>query len=311
MTVGKLEIVPVRDAFAHEAHHFTVWLEQNIDALADRLNKQLTVLEREKSVGSFNVDLFCQDEDGHYIIVENQLDQTDHDHLGKLLTYLVNLEASTAIWVTPAIRPEHQRVIDWLNETTGADYGFYLVLVEAVRIADSPYAPLFTVLAAPDEQTREIGETKKELAGRQAELKAFWTELLERSKGKTHLFSTISPGHDDALGLGGGKTGITFYYVVAQNSARVEVYLDTVDTQKNKFAFDSLLEHKAEIERRFGAPLTWQRLDNRRASRISQSIDQHGGLKSPERWPDLQDAMIDTMIRFHSALSPFITNLNI
>ena len=164
MNVSKLEVVPIREAFRHEAHAFTVWLETNIDALSSRIGRELTVLEREKSVGSFNVDLFCEDENGSYVIVENQLERSDHDHLGKLMTYMVNLEAKTAIWVTPDIRPEHQRVIDWLNESTSADYSFYLVRIEAVRIDNSPYAPLFTVLAAPDEQIREIGETKKELA---------------------------------------------------------------------------------------------------------------------------------------------------
>ena len=108
MNIGKLDVVPVRDAFRHEAHNFTQWLETNIDALSERVGIELIVLEREKSVGSFNVDLFCEDSNGNYVIIENQLERTDHDHLGKLLTYLVNLEARTAIWVTPEVRPEHE-----------------------------------------------------------------------------------------------------------------------------------------------------------------------------------------------------------
>src|SRR5258708_1134117 len=193
MNIGKIEIVPVREAFRHEAHNFTRWLETNIDALSQRIGMELTVLEREKAVGSFNVDLFCEDNSGNYVIVENQLERSDHDHLGKLLTYLVNLEAKTAIWITPEVRSEHQRVIDWLNEATGADIAFYLVQVEAVRIGDSPFAPLFTVLAAPDDQIREIGETKKDLADRHVHRRDFWTQLLERSKGQTKLFSGRAP----------------------------------------------------------------------------------------------------------------------
>jgi hypothetical protein len=193
MDIGKIEIVPVRKTFPHEAHNFTVWLESNIDALSQRIGIELTVVEREKAVGSFNVDLVCEDNDGNRVIIENQLERTDHDHLGKLLTYLVNLEAKTAIWVTPEVRPEHERVIDWLNEAVGADYAFYLVQVEAVRIGTSPFAPLFTVLAGPDEQTREIGETKKELADQHVHYQEFWTQILERSKGRTRLFSGISP----------------------------------------------------------------------------------------------------------------------
>ncbi|MEO1288272.1 MAG: DUF4268 domain-containing protein, partial [Chloroflexota bacterium] len=155
--VNKLTFVPVREAFKHEAHHFTVWLEDNIDALNERLNLDLTVIEREKSVGSFNVDLLCEDSFGNRVIVENQLEKTDHDHLGKLVTYLINLDATVAIWIATEIRPEHQRVIDWFNEMSSADYSFYVVQVEAILLDNSAYAPLFTVLSRPDEQTKVIG----------------------------------------------------------------------------------------------------------------------------------------------------------
>ena len=226
MNIGKIEIVPLRDAFRHEAHTFTRWLETNIDALSQRLGIELTVIEREKAVGSFNVDLLCEDRQGNFVIVENQLERSDHDHLGKVLTYLVNLEAKTAIWVTPEVRPEHRRVIDWLNEATSADISFYLVQVQAVRIGDSPFAPLFTVLAAPDEQTREIGETKKELAEQHVRHKEFWTQLLERSKKRTKLFSGRSPSLAHWLGTGSGRSGVEFVYVILKDSARIELYID-------------------------------------------------------------------------------------
>ena len=214
MIVGKLETVPVRDAFRHEALDFTLWLETNIDALSDRLGIELTVLEREKQVGSFNVDLFCEDDAGNYVIVENQLERTDHDHLGKLLTYLVNLDASRAIWVTTQARPEHERVIDWLNEMTAEDLAFYLVQVEAVRIGDSPFAPLFTVLAQPDEQIREIGAQKKELAGRHIERLEFWTQLLERSVGRTQLTANRTPGKDHWFQVAAGRSGVNYNYLI-------------------------------------------------------------------------------------------------
>lgn len=298
MSVSKLEIVPVRDAFPHEAHSFTLWLESNIDALADRVGFELTVLEREKAVGSFNVDLFCEDQDGQHVIIENQLERSDHDHLGKLLTYMVNLDAKTAIWVTPEARPEHQRVIDWLNESTGADYAFYLVRVEAVRIAESPYAPLFTVLAAPDEQTREIGEAKKELAEGEKKYLAFWTSLLDRSKGKTELFSSISPGRQNWISMGAGKSGLVFAYVFAKNVVQLEFYIDTISKDQNKAIFDALHSLKDQIETEFGEELGWQRLDQRRACRIRYEVGPRDVLDDPEAWPESQDKMINAMIRF-------------
>lgn len=310
MSIGKIEIVPLRQAFRHEAHNFTRWLESNIDALSQRLGFELTVLEREKAVGSFNVDLFCEDKQGDYVIIENQLERSDHDHLGKLLTYLVNLEAKTAIWVTPEVRPEHQRVIDWLNEATSADISFYLVRVEAVRIGDSPFAPLFTVLAAPDEQIREIGETKKDLADRHIHRKEFWTKLIERSKGRTKLFSGRSPSTDSWLSTGSGRSGINIGYRILKTGAGLYLYIDVGDQQKNKSIFDELLNQKGAIEEEFGEPLNWRRLDDKRSSIIEWWIYDFGSLDERDKWHDLQDRLIDAMIRFDKALRDRIARIS-
>jgi Domain of unknown function (DUF4268) len=301
--VARLEIEPIRKAFPHEAMHFTTWLESQIEALAERLGIELTVIEREKSVGDFNVDLLCEDGNGKSVIIENQLERTDHDHLGKLLTYLVNLDASTAIWITTDPRPEHQKVIDWLNESTAADLSFYLVKVEAIRIANSPFAPLFTVLAAPDNQVRKIGEKKKELAARQSNHFEFWKSLLERSKTKTKLFAHRTPGHHHWLGIGAGKTGCGFHYVVTNDGASIELYIDyDKDTgEKNKAIFDALHAQREDIEKEFGGPLEWERLDDKRASRIRKYFTE-GGRATPEKWPELQERMIDGMIRLDRAL---------
>ncbi len=311
MSIGKIEKVPLREAFPHEALNFTQWLETNIDALSQPIGLELTVIEREKAVGSFNVDLFCQDGTGKYVIVENQLERSDHDHLGKLLTYLVNLEAKTAIWVTPEVRVEHERVIDWLNESTSADFAFYLVQVDAIRIGDSPFAPLFTVLAAPDEQLREIGETKKELADQQILRREFWTQLLERSKGKTKLFSGRSPSMYNWWSGASGRAGIQFVYYALKNGAGVELYIDVKDQEKNKAIFDELLQQKTAIEAELGEPLHWQRLDKKRACRIAWTLYDSVRLSEPDTWPALQDKMIDAMIRLDKVLRARIAALNI
>lgn len=298
MNVSKLEVVPIREAFRHEAHNFTVWLEQNIEALSEEIGFPITVIAREKSVGSFNVDLLCEDAKGNTIIVENQLERTDHRHLGQVLTYLVNLEATTAIWVTTDAQPEHQRVMDWLNESTPENMSFYLVEVKAVRIGNSPYAPLFTIVVSPDEQTREIGETKKELAERHHKRLEFWTALLERSQSKTRLFSGKTPGTDHWLSIGAGRTGINFGYLIRKDDAALEVYIDTGDYDRNKAVFDTLFLEKDVIEMEIGEELEWRRLDDKRASNISQRIDGFGSLSEPETWPELQEIMIDAMIVF-------------
>lgn len=311
MTVERIEIVPIRDAFRHEALNFTVWLEQNIDTLADRIGIELTVLEREKSVGSFNVDLVCEDSDGHTVIVENQLERTDHDHLGKLLTYMINLDAHGAIWVATEVRQEHQRVIDWLNEVTSADTNFYFVKVEAIRIGDSPFAPLFTVLSRPDIQTREIGEEKKALAERHILREAFWTQLLERSRGKTTLTENRSPTYDHWLAVAAGRSGINYNYLIYMDHAAIDLYIDFGDHAANKSAFDQLLEQRESIEQEFGDTFEWRRMDDKRSSRIVKQYHGQGSLREEDRWATLQDMLIEAMIRFDQVMRQRISNLRV
>lgn len=301
--VGRLETVPIRQAFRGEARDFTTWMEAHIEALADRIGIALSNPQREVDAGDFAVDLVCEDSEGRPVIIENQLEKTNHDHLGKLLTYLVNRDASTAIWITTEPRPEHQKVIDWLNESTPADISFYLVKVEAVRVGDSPLAPLFTVVSRPDEKAKEIGEKKKEWADRHYKRLDFWKSLLTKCAEKTRLFSAISPSRYHYIGTGAGRSGVSFTFVILNKQGSVELYIDHDHEtgKKNKAIFDALLADKIAIEKDFGGPLFWERLDDRRACRISK-IFKEGGLIKPETWPSLQDAMIDGMIKFEKAL---------
>ena len=116
MSIGKIERVPLRQVWRHEALDFTTWLEQNIDALSEVLDLSLSSAEREQSAGDFSVDIVAEDGSGNTVIIENQLEQSDHDHLGKLVTYVSMLEAKAAIWIVAAPRPEHVRAVAWLND---------------------------------------------------------------------------------------------------------------------------------------------------------------------------------------------------
>lgn len=135
--IGKMERVALRELWKHEERGFSAWLETNLEMLSDAIGVTLSDPQRERLAGNFQVDLVAEDENGDRVIVENQLEATDHDHLGKLLTYLTNLDAKAAIWITSAPRPEHIRAIQWLNETTPDDIAFYLVRLAAYRISGS------------------------------------------------------------------------------------------------------------------------------------------------------------------------------
>lgn len=307
--VGVLSRVPLREVWPHEAHDFTRWLGENLDYLGEVTGLSLSLVETEAATGDFAVDILAEDSNGDLVVIENQLERTDHEHLGKLLTYMSNQEAKTAIWVTSQPRPEHEKAIHWLNETLPADTAFYLIQVEAVRIDDSPPAPLFSVVAGPSPESRQIGAQRKELAERYLLRLEFWKQLLEKAHQRTTLHARISPSKDNWISAGAGKSGLTWAYVILMDHARVEFYVDTADTEHNKAIFDFLAQHKEAVEQVFGAPLDWQRLEGKRASRICYYIRDHGGLRDRDSWDVLQDAMIDAMVRLEKALKPYVSKL--
>ena len=162
--IGRLRRVNLREVWPHEAHKFTPWLEKNIDVLNDAIDLSLSIVERERAAGDFSIDLVAEDESGNPVIIENQLERSNHDHLGKLITYLTAIDAKAAIWIVKEARPEHISAISWLNESSSGS--FYLFKFEAVRIEDSPPAPVLTLIVGSSEESQEVGETKKELKER-------------------------------------------------------------------------------------------------------------------------------------------------
>ena len=311
MPIGKIVKVPLREVWKNEARDFTSWLFDNIEVLGEELDIVLTAIEKEKSVGSFSADVVAEDESGQRVLIENQLEKTDHEHLGKILTYVSNLDAKTAIWISSEPRLEHEKAIDWLNES-GSGVNFYLVKAEAYKIGNSEPAPKFTIIAGPSEEAEVVGEEKKELAVRHKKRLEFWKSLLEKSKLKTSLHSNISPNIWSWIGTGAGRRGIGYNYVINNKYGDVELYIDRGKESKeeNKKIFDALYSHKKEIEEIFGEKLEWQRLDNRRASRI-RKIYAYATLNDKNKWDKLQDYMIEGMIRFEKALKKYIASLKL
>mgnify|MGYP000935122418 FL=1 len=143
MNIGRFTKVPLREIWKHEALDFTNWLalDENLELLADTLGLTLVSAQTEVSVGNFSVDILAEDDNGDKIIIENQLEPTNHDHLGKLITYASGLGAETIVWVVSQAREEHAQAITWLNEKTNEDANFFLIEIEAWRIDDSSPAP--------------------------------------------------------------------------------------------------------------------------------------------------------------------------
>lgn len=310
--IGKIQRVPLREVWKHEALDFTTWLQGNLDVVSDELGISITGAERERAAGDFSVDLVAEDESGNPVVIENQLEKSNHDHLGKLLTYAVAIGADTAIWIVSEARPEHVNAISWLNEFSTVT--FHLVKMEAIKVSDSPPAARLTQVVGPSEEIRKIGETKKEWE-RQDLRYRFWTELLEKARHKTKLHAKKSPIRRNYIGSGwggSGKRGLGFRYVIRRHDAQADLYIygGKDSDERNEAIFDSLAASKDEIESRFGGKLDWQRLEDKHACRIVATISL-GGLRDEERWPEIQEAMIDNMIRLEKALRPHIAKLRV
>lgn len=307
-SIGRLERVPLREVWKHEAYDFTSWLQQNLDVLNEAMDLNIVSLERERAAGSFSVDLVGEDEFGGTIIIENQLEKSNHDHLGKVITYLTAMGAKTAVWIVSEPRPEHAAAITWLNETSSAD--FFMVKVEAVRIGESAAAPLLTVIVGPSAESRDIGRTKKELAERHHERRDWWAHLVALPEAKLHAH--ITPGQWNWISASSGVRGLGLNYVVTQTTSAAELFIDRGKDsgEVNKSIFDQLAAHKREIEAAFGAPLEWDRMEGRRASRIRSM--QSGGYRSPEEEREqVQKTLVDRMNRLNAALQPYIRKLNL
>ena len=304
--IGKIRHLSLREVWRHEAYDFTAWLEENIDVLNDALDLSLGNVYREHNAGSFSVDLVAEDDDGNIVVIENQLERSNHDHLGKVITYLTALEARTAIWVVAEPRPEHIRAIAWLNESSAA--AFYLVKVEAISIDDSPPAALLTMITGPSIEAIRVGERKKELAGLQEVRYRFWEQLLDKAKEKTNLHKSISPTHKNWVASSTGlPSRLSLNYYLRGHDARVELYIDhDTDTgEGNMMIFNQIKANKEQIEEVFGEPLDWEALEGRRACRISKTIP-IGGWEDEDSWPKIHEAMIDAMIRLDKSLRPYV-----
>lgn len=307
--IGKLERVALREVWRHEAYDFTRWLQENIDVLNDALGLSLTNVEREQAAGSFSIDLVAERETGGKVIIENQLEKSNHDHLGKLMTYMVAMEAQTAIWIVSEPRPEHVSVIAWLNESSSSD--FYLVKVEAVRIGGSPPAPLLTLIVGPSVETAAISRSKREFVERHDLRRAWWTRLIARPDARSH--SHLTPGEALYLAVNTGWRGLSWTYVITQHDCGAELYIDRGkgSEAENKLIFDRLLEKRGEVEAEFGGDLSWERLDNKRACRIRARVSLGGYRAAEDDWDVVQADQVEAMNRLRAALEPHVQALKL
>jgi hypothetical protein len=294
--LGKLKKVELREAWKHEASNFTQWLaqEENLTLLGDEIGFEIKLLQTEAAVGSFNVDILAEEENtGRKIIIENQLEITNHDHLGKIVTYASGYDAQIIVWVVKDAREEHRQAVDWLNEHTDENTEFYLIRIELWQIESSPYAPKFEIVSKPNDWTKAVRSDTSGLTDTKVKQLEFWTQFKEfAKKRKTQLHLQKSyPQHWTNIGIGSADANISLTINTKENWFGAELYITD-----NKDLYRKLFGQKDRIEADLGEKPEWMELPARKASRIR--VVKSGNFTDMTTWEDTFEWLLNEAEKF-------------
>ena len=303
MEIARLRRLELRKVWPHEALDFTTWLEKNIDLLNENLpfDLQEETVRRELAAGAFSVDLVVEDADGNIVVIENQLEKSDHNHLGKVITYLSSLDAKTAIWIVGEPRPEHVSAVSWLNESGLA--AFYLYKIEVVQIGDSAAAPVLTLIVGPSESADQIASVKQEKSDRDIARRDFFTLFLAAADPRTKLFSGLTPPTGPYLSASSGFPGIKIVVGVTMHGTSTNLWIERGVNwgDWNKAVFKYLEDHKAQIEAKLGVDAEWQAEEANRSRKIILRLEE-GGWMDEASWADVSDATVSLTLELQDAV---------
>ena len=307
MAIGKLEEVDIRELWKHEQYDFSEWLakRENIENLNEILGLTLVDISKETYVGSYRCDLFARDEaTGTKVIIENQLEISNHDHLGKIITYASGLDAKVVVWIVTKAREEHRSAIEWLNNNTNSNVNFFLIEIHAYKIGNSDKAPMFKVVEQPNDfiKNNKSSSNEESMNKSQSQRIEFWSQfndvVIERGKP----FNTRKPTTDHwyNIAIGTSEAHIDITLVNKDSLIGVELYITN-----NKELFDKLYERKEDIENDLGFKLDWRRLDNSKASRIIYRIK---GLNFDDHsnYNELMNKTIDLAVLMRDTFKKYI-----
>jgi hypothetical protein len=299
---GNLTHLDLRSVWSNEATDFTPWLAENLGALSEALGMDLVLQQQEAPFGDFSLDILAHDLNGRRtVVIENQLTRTDHDHLGKLLTYAAGHNATVVVWIAQEIREEHRQTLDWLNQHTDENLEFFGIVVEVIQIDSSKPAYILRRVAFPNEFRQNV--VSQEISPREQAYRQFFQRLIDELRDKYRFtrartaqpqsWYTFPTGHSEA------SYGCSF----AQGGrVRIDLYIDSGVGITNKELFDRLASDKSNIEREYGATLEWERLDEKRASRIA--IYRPGKIDEVSSHDELLRWAMEQLLRFKKVFGP-------
>jgi hypothetical protein len=316
VNLGRLEPVSLRQIWESEPTDFTPWLavEDNLRLLGSAIGFDLELEAQEKEVGPFRADLLCKDRySEQWVLIENQLEKTDHDHLGKLLTYAAGLKTVTIVWIAARFTDEHRAALDWLNDITDSRFSFFGLEVELWKIGDSPVAPKFNVVSKPNdwsrEMTRQVTKTEGTTETQQLQLE-YWTVFHDYLAKQGSSLRPRRPLPKSELHVTIGKTKVWLQAVAsrwdsdAQSHGSNEIRVELIIQPKElRTYFNALKEVREEIEQAIGESLNWQEhAEKRRCISIRQSAD----LEQRDVWEEQHAWLMEHLEAFYQVFAPRI-----
>ena len=311
--LGKLEKVDLRQIWQTEGQDFTPWLarEENLEMLGEVIGMELELEAQEKDVGPFRADILCKNiEDDSLVLIENQIEKTDHRHLGQLLTYAAGLQSVTILWVAAKFTEEHRAALDWLNERTDKEIRFFGLEIELWKIGNSPAAPKFNVISKPNNWSKTVSDAAKEIENQTtSETKKlqyrYWVALvdyLEEVRSKLRP-QTPSPKHWLTFTI--GRSG--FHLNALLNTRENKIGIELVITDEGKAFYQLLLKDKEAIEKEMGCALEWRENLEKTQSKIA--LFKNGNIADEKDRSSQQEWIKNTLEKFDSVFRQRIRNL--
>lgn len=273
MKLGTIKKIDLRDVWSSEASDFTPWLakDDNIALLGEAIGLELEVESQEKNVGPFRADILARDlTSNHYVLIENQLEQTNHNHLGQIMTYAAGLDAFSIIWIAKSFTEEHRAALDWLNRITEENINFFGIEIEVIQIGDSLPAPQFKVVAKPNDWSKSVRSSAStgELTDTKLKQQQYWTEFKEyvEKNGSPFKVQKPSPQHWTNIALGRSN----FYLSLTVNSVNDTIAINfEIAGSEAKNRFDALRsEYETDSKEYISNDLEWLRMDDRKVSMV-------------------------------------------
>ena len=309
-SLGRLIKVDLREYWKREDTHFTPWLaqEENISLLGETIGMELEVQGQEANVGPFRADVLCRNTaDDTLVLIENQLERTDHGHLGQLITYAAGLDAVTLVWVVQRFTEEHRAALDWLNRITDDDFHFFGLEIELWQIGDSVAAPKFNLVVKPNDWSKTVKDsvTRRGLSEGQQTQVEYWTSFATFLEEQGARFKPPKPYPSNWMGWGVGRSGISLQTVA--NSGEVCVRIE-MNSRDHPTWFHKLQAVRDEVEEAMGFSLDWLEKPGKKHSMLE--VRKGIGLKDQKKWPTAHKWMLEKMDAIDRVLRPIVTELD-